>query len=518
MRFLPFSIILLLHLFCSPLLNAQGITRDANFGEAGVLRKDVDNSLQSFWRPLIQADGKIVVAHSTVGTNDSNSHLSLSRYRKDGSLDPDFGEQGQVRTVLSPEASYPRTLNLQEDGRILVTGIVTESDGSIRLALLRYQSDGQLDTTFREDGIHILPFTSVVADEANDVAVQPDGKILVGGIYGNRMTVMRFLRDGQWDPDFADDGILQLDENWFQLSALALRPDGKLLVSGVRQGTTVKEMSITQILPNGTIDDSFGSAGLTTFRPLDDDNVGVDVVLEEDGKAVILGYGLRGSDFDYDIVLLRINADGSLDESFADDGWHILDLEEQSSDFPYRLMRQEDGKWIALGEVLFDTSMAEFSMVLLRFDEDGNLDEGFGDGGRLLEKFSETTRFTGAALRDGKLITVGYIGGPLLAETTFMIRYSIESGGPSSTTELGLLDFEVFPNPARDQLQLNFPPSARGYQLRISDAQGRLKRELRIPPGQDKLPLAVDFASGCYFFQLSNAEGSSVQKIWIQAP
>ena len=140
----------------------------------------------------VQADGKLVVA----GTSDGN--FALARYGVDGALDPSFSGDGLVTTDLGG-TDDGQGVAIQADGKIVVVG---SSDGNFALA--RYTAGGGLDPSFSGDGLQTTDFGA--ADGATAVAIQGDGRIVVGGSSGGDFALARYDAAGELDPSFSGDG------------------------------------------------------------------------------------------------------------------------------------------------------------------------------------------------------------------------------------------------------------------------------------------------------------------------
>lgn len=186
----------------------------------------------------IQPDGKIVVVGST-----NNGDFGLVRYNGNGSLDTGFGGNGIVVTSITAD-EYARAIALQPDGKILVAGqAVHPISGQRGFAVARYDTAGNLDTTFSGDGIIVTePEIPGAIDEAFALAVQPDGRILVAGssTFGPAdVALARYTDDGSLDNSFAGDGMVRVDIAFGSADfghGLAVQPDGKLLL-GAWQAT-----------------------------------------------------------------------------------------------------------------------------------------------------------------------------------------------------------------------------------------------------------------------------------------
>lgn len=299
----------------------------------------------------IQPDGKIVVAGSTGG---NNSDVVLARYLSNGNLDPDFGTAGISTSALSAGIDTTGKLTVQPDGRIVVTAFISQGAGSnnFEVVVLRYNANGSLDTSFAAAGVFhtgaiVANQAGQVADvqiqtdgrlivlagestllrlsaqgdadgtfgaagrvnlpniTANCLALQSDGRILVGGNAGAAAAVNRFLQSGQFDPTFGTQGqfTVRVEDHSTATDAvrsLAEQADGRLIAAGSwflrSAGFNAGEAFVFSLLPDGkTLDGTFNGSGIMTFGipvpnpPLQNASSASDVVLLPDGKIVVIG-------------------------------------------------------------------------------------------------------------------------------------------------------------------------------------------------------------------------------------
>ncbi len=164
--------------------NANG-TLDSTFDGDGIAKTDVSATLDAPYSIALQTDGKILIAgHTKVG---SKSNFLVVRYTTSGSLDSTFDADGIVTTSISTTNDIARCLKVQSDGKILVSG-----SSASNLAILRYNTNGSLDSTFDVDGIVTISFGNV-SSSAQCLAIQSDGKIVVSGNSSNNATMSDFL-------------------------------------------------------------------------------------------------------------------------------------------------------------------------------------------------------------------------------------------------------------------------------------------------------------------------------------
>ncbi|MCX7262695.1 MAG: hypothetical protein NTX67_08030 [Burkholderiales bacterium] len=194
----------------------------------GVVTTPIGLGQDQAYGVTIQRDGKIITAGFAY--IDGNTDFALIRYNADGSLDTSFGVTGKVTTAigLSDEKAYGLTLQL--DGKILVTGY-TASTGSFLndFAIVRYNSDGSLDTSFGGVG-KVTTKVSSRSETAYGLSIQPDGKIItagdISGGSGSGFNLVRYNTDGSVDTSFGGTGRVtalaeaslskQMENFWWQ--------------------------------------------------------------------------------------------------------------------------------------------------------------------------------------------------------------------------------------------------------------------------------------------------------------
>lgn len=265
-------------------------TLDSSFGNNG-LRTTLIGSGDDVARAIaIQADGKLLLAGYS--WNGLDNDFALARYDANGVLDTSFGSNGVVSTDFGAnDLAY--ALALQSDGKIVVVGN-TGTD----IAVARYNSNGSLDTDFDTNGLLATDLT--VTDQAFAVAIQTDGKLLVAGSTrsnGNEdMVVVRYLSDGVLDEDFDTDGWQRITfaNGSDRASALAIQSDGKILLGGVAAGTAdndfANDFALVRLTENGELDTDFGNAGLvsTDFDGGADEAAALGI--QSTGRIILAGY------------------------------------------------------------------------------------------------------------------------------------------------------------------------------------------------------------------------------------
>jgi uncharacterized delta-60 repeat protein len=264
-------------------------TPDATFGESGWV---VPSSSGPACPVAVQADGKIVIAGASGRVGRGTGEVTLARYASNGALDPSFGSDGLVRTSLRHGSYVVYAIALQSDGRIVVAGEAADT-----ILLARYEPDGSLDPTFGEGGLVIGDFVHG-PDIGYDLAVQPDGRIVVVGRAADAILLARYEPDGSPDLGFGRGGrtITDATAGDDMGRGVAIEADGGIIVAGgigvgwspsheLRRG----RFAVLRYEADGTLDPSFGRAGLAANAFGERDGVAYAVAGEANGGFVVAG-------------------------------------------------------------------------------------------------------------------------------------------------------------------------------------------------------------------------------------
>ena len=313
-------------------------------------------------------------------------------------LDPGFGSGGRLTL---DESDGVRALALQPDGKILVGGEVpTGGMPGHEGVVYRLSPSGSLDPTFASTGAARLTLDPGVAA----LGLQPDGKILAAGQSQGDAVVYRLTAQGLPDRTFDEDGVVTIDSGGGEdLHALALQPDGKVLVAGETYpgGAAGRDPVVYRLNPDGTPDGGFGSGGTSRIEG-DADERTFALALQPDAKIVVAGPA--EVDEDTDAVVHRLRADGTLDKGFGRNG--TFEIDGGGAEIAYALVQQPDGRLLVVGASGGANTTADTFVYRLRVD--GTPDPTFGQAGRVIVDDGPATIGAAAALqRDGKLLVGG---------------------------------------------------------------------------------------------------------------
>ena len=321
---------------------------DTSFGTGGrVLTafggQDVTISL------VQQADGKLVAAGGSNVRGDLD--FALARYNPDGSLDPSFGAAGLILTGFGGGEERADALIQQADGKLVAAGVTRIGDSASpgNFALARYNQDGSLDPSFDSNGRVLTTFGADRDDVALALLQQPDGQLVAAGGTNGAFALVRYNPDGSLDTSFGNGGgVLTRFGGAVTARALVRQPDGKLVAAGESSASGAPDFTLARYNPDGSLDTSFGVGGrvVTDFGGNSDD-VAEELVLQPDGKLVAAGGSNAAGRFD--VALARYLPNGSLDATFGAGGLVRTDF---GSTFPRAIIGlalQTDAKVVTAG-------------------------------------------------------------------------------------------------------------------------------------------------------------------------
>ncbi len=378
---------------------------DASFGAGGRVTTNFGNSDRAK-AVAIQADGKIVVA----GT--SGVDFALARYNTNGTLDTTFDGDGMVTTDTDSlggnfGAAEGTSVAIQTNGKIVVAGSIKQGEPK-KFALVRYNSNGSLDTTFDGDGFVTVQFDpgSLSNEEIKAIVIQSDGKIIAVGEYkSGQFALARYTSAGALDTTFSSDGKITANSKTATGYGVALQPDGKIIVVGSRYVIDPNSQNcidssgkhceyldfwLARYNSDGSLDSSFGTNGevTTPINSRGNDDQGRGVAIQLNGKIVVAGFSdmavhtfsnsgnTQNVAVTNDFSLARYTSAGALDTSFSADGKTTTEFGKpcgsnqcESSDEAYSVVIQSDGKIVLAGTTPMESASTRH-FALARYDGD----------------------------------------------------------------------------------------------------------------------------------------------------
>ena len=294
-------------------------TLDTSFDTDGMAAAVFANSYASANAVGIQPDGGIVVAGYVLNINNSNEDFAAARFLPNGALDTSFDNDGLITTAIGTGNDVGNAMAIQTDGRIIVAGSAVFGS-TTDFALIRYNPDGSLDTTFSFDGKQTTPI-GTGNDVANALTIQPNGKIIAAGYAAitsgnNDFAVVRYNADGSLDTTFDGDGKLTTPIGSFNDvgNAVAIQTDGKILVAGsTESASNVNDFAVVRYNTDGSLDNLYGSGGKVVVDVSGSNDLGNAAALDSSGKTIIAG----GANNLFGVV--RLLGDAPLSQTYEGD-------------------------------------------------------------------------------------------------------------------------------------------------------------------------------------------------------
>lgn len=289
-----------------------------------------------------------------------------------------------------------------------------------------HAQSGELDSSFGDNGI-VLTQVSPVYNFGMATKVQPDGKIIVAGYSGTpatyQATVLRYDTDGTLDDTFGNEGslVIPIGPAKSYITDIALQDDNKIVLGARTYDNVSGNFALIRLNADGSLDNSFGTDGIVIASSGGND-ISSSVLIAEDGKILLAG------DSDQNFSVAKFNSDGSLDTSFGTNGWAITIFDESTSIIE-QIALQNDGK-IVLGGFAIN-SVGRYRMAAARINADGSLDTSFGTGGKVSFNVGVDQDFvTAIAIQSDDKILLGghtYIrSNPRLAYDFAVVRLDTE--------------------------------------------------------------------------------------------
>jgi uncharacterized delta-60 repeat protein len=309
-------------------VDADGVL-DETFDGDGIVTTNLGGS-DIAMDVALQPDGKIVAV------GKSGSDWAIVRYLANGTPDSGFGTNGNgiVKTDFDAGTDTANGVVVDPDGRIVVAGsaAISPPGGFFEhdFAVARYDEDGILDLAFGGgDGLVTTDFGGGT-DLGNDVALDANGRIIVGGQVEQSTAsgLVRYETNGDHDTSFDGGPVFSSSGGRAIIKGVAVRPDdGRIVVAGsVSSGVSEHDFALAVYRTDGDVDSSFGALGLVTTDVSPGqafaDDFAEDLAIQADGKIVVAGRNT--SDTFNDLALVRYAADGEVDESFGGEGDGVI--------------------------------------------------------------------------------------------------------------------------------------------------------------------------------------------------
>ncbi len=426
-----------------------------------------------------QSDGKLLTISVVYSNFAIANGVGINRFNEDGSLDASFADNGLFFFLRDSFDCEIKDVHVLPNGKILFGATFTSyyDDTNNYFALFRLNADGSPDDSFGADGIRNYDNSYFAYPTNFSTALLPDGTILSAMIsYNNQdLFVVKFLPNGDLDVSFGSNGVSTPspdnlpDENLSEIWSVLL-PSGGFIIATSGFNTAYY---LTKFLPNGAIDTDYSFSGTATFPVFPGyypANLGRPL-LQSSGKVV-----LSVLDFDdNDVVssyLFRASEDGGFDSDFGLDGYTEESFGQLAA-FSTCLYEMPDGGILGVGAVLPDPN-SEGVIAFFKYSSDGKVDESFGQNGHVPFLEQDAVPYD-AVIAPNNKITI--CGDGYADDGSMIARFNLE--GISTTAEAQLLNASLMlsPNPATDHLNIQWAEDAPIEAVEILNVQGQLVQQ-----------------------------------------
>lgn len=404
---------------CTILFGQQGGQLDITFSTDGKVVTDFFEYTDRAFSLCLDDNGKIIVVG--IADNPPLATFGIARYDSNGYLDSTFGSNGLVSESFGIYMGRGRDVIVNSD-KIIVAGTAEVEPYSF--GLMKFNGDGSLDTSFGSDGKVTTSFESDISgaiSKGNALVLDGNQEIIVVGTLeynsvGSDIIIAKYDIDGNLDNSFGNNGKLQIDFNNSndRGNDVIINSNGKILVVGCSDGN----FALVRLNNDGTFDNTFGTDGkvVTDFNGLDDEINSV--TIDANNNIVVAGYS--GDDF----ALARYDNSGELDLSFGIEGKTITDFN-NSSDHAYSISIDSNNNIVVVGASANDFALA-------KYNSDGIIDPNFGSGGKVTTDFnseSSDLAYSGLIDLNGRILATG------VSNSDFALARYISYGNPSSLSK-----------------------------------------------------------------------------------
>jgi len=475
---------------------SQTPTFDITFGTNGKVYEDYISGHNEISQIVLQNDGKIVASGAVV-TNDPLPQCLVVRFNTDGTIDSTFGNNGTVVTDNYPASAT--SIALQNDGKILITGSVELSNNNNEILVTRLNSNGTLDTTFGNSGNTIISLPTSNEDGLS-IKIDPTGKIYIGGFTYttiNTSFIVRLNQNGTIDNTFANNGSAIVNgETIYDLEFLN---DGKILCIG----NNVNSLTLSKLNTDGTFDTSFDGDGMvsTIFGPNGYPHARKAVILNN-GDFIVVGHAFHNSK--NKPILARYHSNGSLDTTFGNNGIVIKDfggiIEGLGLDAAIDLNNH-----LIVGYSAGVSNNWDFGVGC--YNLDGSDVNSFGTNGTFIFNFGiDSEYFSSLTIQsDNKIVMAGYY------DVAYIAR--LENAILSNNDFEFNTNFTLYPNPINNETKLEFTlNSQEKLSFEIYNTKGqRLKtifndKTFNLGNNVEKIDNLEFLPKGIYFLRITNKD------------
>lgn len=452
----------------APFLAAsQDGTLDTNFDADGILEGNgigyVNVDLLAGLELFVYPDGKVMIGKTAGSPTGQPLSFGFSRLQSNGVPDITFSDDG---VEIGHIAAYLTDFVLASNGHVIGLGIDPALSSRV---LMRYNASGDLLSGSTEPN---------QGADMRQLEIKPDGKLVTAGAVGSpadkRFFVGQLNSDFSLDASFGSGGGVSITFDGPGIARqLALTENNLIVVAGDYVAGQDRDVGVAVVGPTGAPAFGFSNDGKRSLDFSGDDFLSA-LVVQPDGKYLVAGQNVNLTG--RDLFLARIHPNGTLDNSFGNQGKVVIDVSGKE-DWPADMALQPDGKILISGSACFNGAGCDF--MLARFNKDGTLDAAFGENGYVLTDISglEDRAYAmgldpsgGVYVAGGVTVEPGLTTGNY-AITKYLTDLSVDLSEPNDTEGSVL----IYPNPVSEQINIQSASGTSGaYQFKLYNAAGQL--------------------------------------------
>jgi uncharacterized delta-60 repeat protein len=473
----------------------QNVNLNSGFGNGGIVITPNTTEINSI---AVDPDGNIFSAGYSIESGGSGIYrLTVTKHTANGAVAANFGTNGIVTTPID-YSEFPLDIKLQADGKILVSGSVylgpsQSGPGDYNSFVARFNPNGNLDSSFAINGVFRLAHSD---SHIVSMMILDDGSVLLAGNSYGMGTISRIDSNGVLDSSFGNNGSVFLSDTSYTLilwEAILLSDQSVICVGYDGNDFDNSKLTYCKIDLNGDFVPGFGQNG-KVIMDLHNTLPSITEFLSgaketADGKIILSGYSTTS-------LILKINPDGSLDSLFGTNG--IL-----NHSYPFAdLELQADGKFLIGGSQ--EISEYNYGFSITRLNADGSLDNSFNGTGTFTTDIStgndylQTMKLAGT----GQILVAG--SSRLLSPDADFMLANLDISQSLSVQTTDSEEISVYPNPFSSELTIKIENTGI-TEIRLVDELGRMITSL-VPETLNTLNLA-SLANGIYHLLFVDQSG-----------
>jgi len=503
----PFLLLFALSQFIVITLFAQAGTLDADFGSGGLVKTSFgpdDNGIC-----VAIAPNQKIIAGGMTYDSTGKTVFAITCMLPNGQPDRNFGRSGKITYGFGIDCPFGvKTIAVQPDGYIIAAGTLILYDaGNTPVAqIIRFTPTGDIDPAFHGGGPLLISYF-----EPSSIALQTNGKIVIGASYKGNMGVLRVNSDGTLDTDFGTSGHVLITgdaKNGGETTSVLVQPDGKIVWAGAYD---YWDLMVARCNNRGVLDANFGAGGVARITVNTNELCSINAIALDSRNRIITAGGHYSESANKDEILIcALKSNGVLDNSFAGNGKMNVSITDLCS--AKGVAVQSNDQIVAVG---MSWHQQQHKWILCRANNDGTLDTNFGSGGKVTTVWPDDfdAAYGVAIQADGKIVVEGYAG--YAFGTARYIAKSLKSvifgdampvQSTSVTSSLDATGLTISPNPAQAQLTIHgLNPSGQTI-ISVKDAIGRDVLTTKTT-AQSEYTLDIHaLPPGTYFLQLSDGK------------